>query len=202
MNSLIFIPSFFIFLYTIYKLVKDDHVFFRRNIKLEHFFDYTFIVSFICWFLLQFVNDGDGERLTYIILISSICLLLITRYKRIPIGRFFDFFALSFVSAIPLWYFFLGIFAKTPEKMIYIVSSIFYFFTGIFFMKVLYPKVMSRTLKEGSISALFLMLYSFFSLLISVFHIFFNKANVLSVGNIIIILMLFASMPLLIKIQK
>ncbi len=202
MNTLIVIPSFFIFLYTIYKLVKDDHVFFRRNIKLEQFFDYTFIVTVISWIFLQIIYVDRKEYITYVILISAILLLTIAKYKRIPLGRFFDFFTISFLSAIPLWYLLLGFLVNSTEKFIYFLSSILYFLMAIFFMKVLYPKVMSRTFKEGSISVLFLMMYSFFSLLVSVFHIFFNKVNIFSVGNIIIVLMLFASMPLLLKVQK
>ena len=45
MQIFILIPAFCFFLYYIYKLVKDDYVFIRKNISLEQVFDITFIVT-------------------------------------------------------------------------------------------------------------------------------------------------------------
>ncbi len=202
MNTIILIPSFFIFLYTIFKLVKEDHVFFRRNIKLEHFFDYTFIATTISWIFLQIINEAEQEQMTVVVIIASMVLFLIAKYKKIPVGRFFDFFTLSFLTAIPLWYFLLGIFSENNFKIVYFAGSAVFLLYSVLFIKVLFPKIMNRTLKEGSLTVFFIIFYSLFSLFASAFNIIYNSAPILSLGNLLIVFMLLASIPLLVKAQN
>lgn len=54
MHILILIPAFLIFLYVIYKIVKDDYIFIRRNISLEQVFDIVFIIALICLIFSRF----------------------------------------------------------------------------------------------------------------------------------------------------
>ncbi|HEX8932403.1 MAG TPA: hypothetical protein VF810_04565, partial [Patescibacteria group bacterium] len=44
MQILLTIPAFFVFLFCLYKLIKDDYVFIRRNISLEQVFDIAIII--------------------------------------------------------------------------------------------------------------------------------------------------------------
>lgn len=202
MQILIFIPSFFIFLYTIFKLVKDDHVFFRRNIKLDHFFDYSFVAIFANWFFLHFVAHNKNEQLTFSILITSIMLFLIAKYKRIPLGRFFDFFTISFLSAATFWLFLQGVIGSDMQRYLYFAKAFIYLLVAIYFKKKLFPRIMSRSIREGSLSVFFIVFYSSFSIATSVFSALYERTNIISVESVILVLMLLASIPFLLKIQK
>src|SRR5216683_2730865 len=51
MQILIFIPALLVFLYTLYRLVKDDYVFIRKGISLEQSFDVAFITLWVSLFM-------------------------------------------------------------------------------------------------------------------------------------------------------
>lgn len=202
MYILILIPSFFLFLYTIFKLVKDDHVFFRRNIKLDHFFDYSFIAIFVSWFVLQFVSSTQNEKLTFSLLITAVVLFIIAKYKKIPVGRFFDFFTVSFLHGATLWLFLQGVLGSDMQRYLYFLKTIVYLLISFYFRKKLLPRIMSRNLREGSLSVFFIVFYSSFSILVSIFSVIYEKTNIVSIENLLLLLMLLASIPFLLRIQK
>lgn len=201
MEFIILIPSFFIFLYTLYKLGKDDHVFLRRNVRPEQFFDLALIVIVISWIFIKLL-PLNSSSFTFFVLSGSVTLYLAGKYKKLPIGRIFDFFTLSFLSAIPMWYLLRGIIYKGQEQIISLILTLVYLVIAFVFFKKLLTKVMSRTLKEGSISIYFLIIMSFTTLMHSAYNFFILKNNPINAENIILLLLLPISAVLLIRNRK
>ncbi|HSA84461.1 MAG TPA: prolipoprotein diacylglyceryl transferase family protein, partial [Patescibacteria group bacterium] len=119
MQLLVLLPAFLLFLYVIYKLVKDDYVFIRKNISLEQMFDVLFITTGVgllfarlFYFLFHFGNgeniflhffspDVGGLSFFGAFLGGLLTLYFFGKYKKMPLERLFDFFILAFVVALP-----------------------------------------------------------------------------------------------------
>ena len=183
MELVVLIPAVFVFLYSLYRLVKDDYVFIRKGISLEQSFDIAFITLWISLFfsrlldmffhyqinkniILQFFSIKDGGfSLIGAIIGGVIALFIMGKYKRIPLGRVSDFFTLSFLFALPIGFLGSAILAERNQLLYTFLNAIFFFLLMIFFVQFLKPKLMSRSLKEGTISILFLLFFAIITLL-------------------------------------
>jgi prolipoprotein diacylglyceryltransferase len=189
MELLVLIPSLLIFLFMLFKLSSDDHVLIRKNISLEQMFDAAFttlwlslLFSRIYYFLVEqkiksnlfiaFFTTNGGLSLTGAVVTGIIVLYLVGKYKRIPLGRLYDFFTIALLFALPAG--FAGIMMlhlKQPWVLAaYGISAILYLISAILFKMFLFPKLLNRTLKEGMIGVLFLFLYAVISFGITFVH--------------------------------
>jgi prolipoprotein diacylglyceryltransferase len=183
MEILVLIPAGLIFLYSLWRLVKDDYVFIRKGISLEQSFDIAFITLWISLFFsrlfdtlfhyqsnknifLQFfsLNEG-GFSLVGAIIGGVIALFIIGKYKRIPLGRVSDFFTLSALFAFPVGYLGSALFVERAQLLYTFLNAVLFLLLLIFFVQFLKPKLMSRTLKEGTLSIMFLIFFSIITLL-------------------------------------
>ncbi len=155
MEILLILISFLIFLYTLFNLVKDDYVCIRKNISPENVFDIAFVV-FIFNFLIGSVIEFSFPIL---FLITISLLYLMTKYKKFPIGRIFDFFIFSFLFSLP-FSFFLSAILYSGSIIFYLVQAAFYLILLIIFIKFLKNKLMSRKIREGTISIVFIVIFS------------------------------------------
>lgn len=216
MEFIAIIPSFFIFLYCLYKLVKDDYVFIRKNISLEQLFDIIFGVIWVSIFFARtfaFMFDppstnyfseffslrSSGFSLTGAVLGGLLSLYLIGRYRKIPLGRLFDFFTLAFLFALPWGYAFFSLFVKGQAMILSLVNAGIYFVLMFVFIKSLYPRLMSRTLKEGNLSIIFLIFFSVASLGTSIVQQVHSQSPFLSFHNVILFSLFIFSLLLLLK---
>lgn len=183
MELVVLLPAVFVFLYSLYRLVKDDYVFIRKGISLEQSFDIAFICLWISLFFsrtvdmlfhyqtnknifLQFFSLKDsGFSVIGVVIGGIIALYIMGKYKRIPLGRFCDFFTLSFLSALPIGYLGSAFLAARSQLLYVFLNAILFFLLMIFFVQFLKPKLMSRSLKEGTLSIFFLLLFSLVTLL-------------------------------------
>ncbi|HSW47588.1 MAG TPA: hypothetical protein VLG67_00760 [Candidatus Saccharimonadales bacterium] len=184
MNLLIFLLTFIVFLFTLYRLVKDDHVFLRKNIKHEQIFDSVFLSTIIGLVFSQFTYSKDSMPIPQVVLGGSIALFLIGRFKKFPIGRFFDFFSISFLNSITILFLINGLFLNRSYFAVNLFEALIYLLLAIFFSKFFIPRIMSRTIRDGKLSIYIFCIYSFFSLLVSIFNLlmkhvgFWNAENV------------------------
>ncbi len=185
MEIVVLLPAVLVFLYAFYKLVKDDYVFIRKGISLEQAFDLAFIslwvsliVSRLAFLLfnfqpgknifLQFFSLKDpGLSLIGSVIGGTAALLVLGRYKKIPLGRIGDFFSLSFLFALPVGYLGSALLAPRNELLYALLNVVLYFLLMMFFVQFLKPKLMSRALKEGTLSILFLVFFSLISLVVA-----------------------------------
>lgn len=199
MNFVIFIPTFLIFLYVFYRIVKDDHVFLRKNIKLEQIFDVVFIATVTGVIFAQVIHEQNSLSLPQGIIGAALCLLLISKYKKFPLGRIFDFFVLSLITALPAGFLIAALFYRKTSLILYLVEGVYCILLAIFFTKNFLPKIMNRTFKEGNLSIYILLLFSLFSLLISIFTSINTHHKFLNNENIVLLILFFSNAILLVR---
>jgi prolipoprotein diacylglyceryltransferase len=217
MQILLFLPALLVFLYALYRFVKDDYIFIRKGISLEQAFDFAFITLWSglfvsrALFLLFNLHKGEnlfldffsvkngGLSLTGGIVGAIFAVYLISKYKRLPLGRLGDFLSLSFLYSLPLLFLADAVFVRNNDLLIVFLNAIVYFVMLLFFIQFLYPKVMNRTLREGMMGILFLLFFSLIALTTSLLISLKNIQIFINPENIILILLFIISIVLLIK---
>lgn len=212
------IPVIFFF-FCLYKLVKDDYLLIRKNVSPEQIFDIafmTFFISIICARLLYLVlHHASGSNLIILffspkvnglsLVGSSIggifSLYVMSKSKRVPLGRLFDFFSLSFLVSLPPGYLISALFVRGFPLLLSMWNAAFYLIIMVIFLKLLYPKIMNRSLKDGIVSLLFLLLFSFVSLVDSLFP---NRKLIASfdIEKLLLVLLFIMSIVILVFIEQ
>ncbi|MBI5123388.1 hypothetical protein HZA75_06040 [Candidatus Roizmanbacteria bacterium] len=186
------LPAFLIFLFSIYKIVKDDYVFIRRNISLEQIFDISIIVFLVGLALVDFSLLGA-------VIAGIMVLYLITKYKKIPLGRIFDFFTFAFVIALPIGFLSHAFFIKGADVLVDVANAVLFLIFAFFSGKAVYPMIMSREVKEGSLHIIFLVFFAFVSFVDTVFLQQKGKLVLLNAQNILLALFFIFSFFLFFK---
>lgn len=217
MQIVVLIPAFILFLYYIYKLVKDDYVFIRKNISLEQIFDITFIVTTISLFFARlfyfifnphvvpnfffsfFSTNISGLSLFGGLVGGAGALFLIGKYKKIPLGRLFDFFTLAIVVALPLGFLGSAILTKDFMLLAYLGNAIVYFIFAIFCVKYVHPKLTSRELKEGNLQVVFFVFLAVVLLINGILLREEGKIVLITIENIVLVIFLLFSVFLFIR---
>src|SRR3989344_4638147 len=172
-----------LFLYRIYHLANDDYVLLTKNITLEDIFNAVFVCSLVSLlfsrFFYVFMNPNPvflnplgfllfpyfpGLSITGAILGGALALFLFCKKKKIPRARVFDFFSISFIFVLPfgfIGYFLLSQDFTTGNIIKFILYCLILVASNIY----LYPKASTLEIKDGTISALFLVFFSLISLL-------------------------------------
>lgn len=221
MQFLVIIFCFLIFIYSIYILGKDDYVLIRKNLSLEQLFDFAFIgiftgvilgeiLSIILYPALTeksiisrlFSPTGASFSLTSIVLGCILMLYLIGKYRRLPMGRLFDFFSLALLSALPAGYLLTILFVKRSEIVYYIFPGVVYLAAQIFFWRFLLPRETSGKLRDGSLCSLFLLTFSTISLFASLFYDFTYSSMHFEAEDFILAGMFFAGLIFLLRINR
>jgi prolipoprotein diacylglyceryltransferase len=220
MQVLSYFPSLLIFLYALYRFVKDDYVFIRKGISLEQSFDIAFITLWASLFvarllyLLFHLHTGEnifldffsfknsGFSLTGAIIGGILAVYLIGQYKRLPLGRLSDFLSLAFLYTLPLVFLSHAVFAKKDEILTVFLNAIIYFVLLLFFIQFLYPKIMNRTMKEGMLAILFLMLFSIIALITSLLTSLRDIYTFINPENIALVFLFIGSIILLVKQER
>jgi hypothetical protein len=217
MQILILIPAFLSFLYTLYKLVKDDYIFIRKNVSAESAFDIAFILGVVSVFtsrilyflfhpipqknnLILFFTAGQGGfSLLGAVVGAMVVLYGMSKYKKWPTGRLFDFFTLAFSVALPVGILCTAAFYRDYALWLHLGNALFYFISMTWFLRFLYPRLMSRVLREGTISIVFIILFSVVSLVNAIFLQQQGKIILLSQESIGFTLLFLFGVGLLIK---
>lgn len=219
MQILLFIILVILFLYYFYKLTKDDYVFIRKNLSLEQLFDIVFIMLWgsiftsrvfyfvfhpveINSFLPAIFSPGGGFSLTGAIIGGVATLYIVAKRKKAPLGRLFDFVTLSFVGILPLGFVIYALSRKQPETYLYLLYAFLYLILAFFYRKFLYPKVLSRTQKEGNVSLLFLLFFSLATLCTSIINPVRGTITIFSIENLFLVGLFLTSVILLFKQER
>lgn len=205
MEVLFIIPAFFVFLYCFYKLIKDDYIFIRKGISLEQMFDVIFSVSWISIFVSRFfyylfhpIGDSNllaaffsvqrgGFSLLGAVVGGIISMYLFAKYKKIPLGRLFDFVSLAFLISLPFGFAAFSFAFKGEQFYMYMIQAVTYLLLTVFFMKSLYPRLMSRNLKEGTLTNYFFLIYFTLSLASSIAYGILHKNSLATLENMLLV---------------
>ena len=181
---LVLLVCFVFFLYAVYVLAHDDFVLMRKDISAEQVFNVAFLTAFFALFSARFFYVliypkkifttflgfilfpyFPGLSLVGGILGGIIFLYLYCSNRRLPVGRFFDFFTIGLLTAMPLGY--LGYILLAGYSFAYLASFIIYLVFLILVLKFILPHSLDREFKDGSLFMSFLLVYSITATLIS-----------------------------------
>lgn len=217
---IILIFCFVIFLFGLHVLAKEDLVFVRKNVTMETLFNLAFytagigllsarIVYIILHFSFGFLNPLVFFLFPYFPGLSlaggvagAMVFVLVYKAKKYPSGRILDFFAMAFLGALPFGYLGVQLLLGMQDKFIGILMPVIFITTLLFFVKVLLPLNMRGEIEDGSLGFLFLLIFTFTTLLS---HIVRAK-NILSlitqVDTILLILLFVLALGMLIVQEK
>lgn len=126
--------------------------------------------------------------------------LSLNKKKQLPIGRIFDFCSIGFLITLPVGI--LGYFMFSEERFSLVRAvSLMAVYTVLFsiFWKIFLPRMLNGKFKDGTITFLFLMCFSTISLISNIVG---NFKQIFSLENIILSIMLVASIIALVGQEK
>ena len=127
---------------------------------------------------------------------------LISKYRKMPTLRLFDFFSLAFLSTFSFGYLASSLFFRDREIFYYLVPAICYLIICVFFWKVLYLRLISSKLKDGSLSSLFLQIFSLLSFVLLFVYQFLNSSIRLDAAYIFLLIIFLGSLIFLLRNEK
>jgi prolipoprotein diacylglyceryltransferase len=164
-------------------LANDDLILVKKNISVKQVFNVTLVVFLIGLFFSRLffviINPDPifysvlgflvfpyfpGLSLIGGIIGVILALLIISKYKKFPSLRIFDFYAMALVYVLPLGWLLYIIFSNNFSTG-FLVRLVFYILLFICFNFFLYPKSTRFELKDGSKALIFLIFFSLISLL-------------------------------------
>ena len=178
MQFLIFVLliCFFIFLFPVFLLSRDDFVLMRKDVTTEKVFNITFMIFAVSIFSarifyafsnpsLNFLNPLVFFLFPYFPGLSLaggvgggvLLLALLSTYKRFPASRLFDIFSISLLCCFPfgiLGYFLLSAeFILSPRPIVLLLIHVAIL---IFFLRFILPRMLKGRFKDGTVGFLFL----------------------------------------------
>lgn len=208
---IVLLVCFFLFLYVLYFLSKDDFVILRRDIPLDRIFNIAFlasVLSLISSRLFYVISDPKPIFLNPLgfllfpyfpglsqigaVIGGLIFVILYSNWKKMPSGKFLDLFAFSYLSVMPIGYLGLILLNLRSPHMQHIVSFFIYILVLVIFGKLLLPYSYKGVIKDGSLGLLFLITFSSITFLLNVIFNFQGISFFLKIENIGLIV-LFAS---------
>jgi hypothetical protein len=214
---LIIFVCFFLFLFIIYYLSREDFVLTRKDIPVSKVFSLALLTGLVALFSARFVFALSypttvlfnplgflafyyyaGLSLIGAIVGSEIFVYAYCRYKKMPAGKIFDLFALSFIGVLPLGLIanFVIHFGKVEifENILFFASIILL----IIFGKLIYSFSTKGEIKDGTLGFIFIAIFSAFYFLTKLF-LDLKDFSFVNPENILLLLMLFSSLVLLLN---
>ncbi|MCL4354667.1 prolipoprotein diacylglyceryl transferase [Patescibacteria group bacterium] len=197
---LVLLACFVVFLFSVYKLTREDFVLLRKDVPVEQIFNIAFLTGFFAllsarlFYVLIFPKKIFMSFLGFIlfpyfpglslvggVLGGIIFLYLLCISKKLPLGRIFDFYTIGLLSAMPFGY--LGYMLLAGYSFASLASLIIFTVFLIMVIKFILPQTLIGEFKEGSLFMAFLLVYSLATFLISIFFngnpLSFDKEHVM-----------------------
>lgn len=214
---IVLLICFLIFLYVLYYHVKDDFIIARKDIAIDKIFNLAFLTGIAMLFFARlfyvFFNPSlkllnpliflafpyvPGLSLLGGIIGASFFLYTYAIYRKMPAGKIFDLFTISFITVLPVGYLInsLILFGKTDLFYNLLLISLFIIF--ILFAKIIYPFSEKGEVEDGSISLMYVSIFSFTYFIIKLF-LNIKIFSFLDFENIVILLSIFVPLILLIN---
>lgn len=203
---LVLIFCFFVFLYVLYTLSHDDFVVLRSNASVDKIFNVAFLSAILSLltarFFYVFLNPKPlflnplgfllfpyfpGLSLMGALVGGFLVSFFLLKNSNFPVGRILDFFSISFLVSFPFG--FLGAFILSQEKISapFYFSMVLYLLVLFIFLKFILPSSLKSRLKDGSLSLLFVIIFSvvyIFSNLM--FEISLTYENILAIITVLV----------------
>lgn len=219
MNILLIILTvcFFIFLYNLYYVSKQDFVIARKDIAIDKIFNIAFFSAVLGIFfarLFYVIFHPEPQFLSLLGFIafpyfpglsliggltgSILSLGVISRLKKLPIGKIIDLFSVSFLGVMPFGFLFFFIVKLGKTDIIFNTLFVSSIFISLIFIKLIYRFSEKGEIKDGSFTLIFLSLFSLIYFLVKLFTDLVNF-SFFSFENITLFIIIFASLILLVN---
>lgn len=206
-----------VFLFTLHVLAKEDLIFVRKNVTLEVLFNLAFFTAFIgllaarVVFIILHPNIDYINPLVFLLfpyfpglsLIGGIVggvlfLFYYAKKKKLPAGRIFDFFGMSLLSALPVGFLGFNLLLGMTDLFSGILMPIIFIAMLFFFVKVLLPLNVRGEIKDSSLGFLFLLVFSFTSLLSRIVRSDNYQALFINIDTILLLILFLFSLAMLV----
>lgn len=214
---LIILVCFFLFLYIIYYLSRDDFVLTRKDIPVAKVFGMVFWTGLAALFSSRFIfalsNPSSlllnplgflaiyryfGFSIVGGLFGMGIFIYAFSRYKKMPAGKIFDLFMLAFIGVFPIGL--IGNFIVNFGN-VGIFANIMFIFSILFlllFGRVIYPFSAKGEIKDGSLGFIAMAIFSCVYFLAKLF-LDLKDFSFLNLDNILLLVLLFSSLILLLN---
>ena len=209
---LVILLCFFIFLFALFVLTRDDFVLIRKDVTLDVVFNISFVafaVSLTSSRILYVILNPSSDFLNPLVFLLfpyfpglSLLGAVAGKQLKLPIGRLIDYFSISFLSSLPIGiigYFLLegeNLFKMGPIILVLVYTVLFFIL-----IKILLPRLLSGRLKDGTIGLIFLICFSLISLISGFMARGKNMFN-LGLEDLILVITLYASLVFLFRQEK
>lgn len=214
---LVILVCFFLFLYFIYYLSRDDFVLSRKDIPVARVFSMGILTGIVSLIFARFIFVLSyptpvllnplgflafyyyaGLSLIGAILGAEIFTYVYCRQQKLPTGKIFDLFTLAFIGVLPLGL--IGNFIVNFGKPGLFANILFLFsiFLVLLFGKVIYPFSTKGEIKDGSLGFIFVAIFSFLYFLTKLF-LNLKDFAFLNPENVLLLIALFSSLILLLN---
>lgn len=214
---IVLLICFFIFLFNLYFLAKDDFIIVRKDISLDKIFNYGILTAIISLFsarVLFIVLSGREELFSPLIFFdlpyfpglsflggligSSLFTFFYTKYKKMPVGKIFDLFSMSLIGVLPIGFLLVYLFSFLKTSLFFNILFGFSFILLFLFAKIIFPFSSKGEIEDGSLGLIFLSIFSFIYFTTKLF-LDIKNFSFLSIENIILFILLFSSILILIN---
>jgi hypothetical protein len=110
-----------------------------------------------------------GLYLAGAILGGSFFIALYSTYKKLLVGRIFDFFIISFSIILPFGFLANAVLLKNINLLFILILFVVYLVLSILFFKIVFPLSQKNVIKEGSLGIFYLISLSVISFLANIF---------------------------------
>ncbi len=210
-----------IFFFGLHVLAKDDLLLVRKNITLESLFNIAFVMLFVGLFTARLVfalSNPDpaflnplvfflfpyfpGLSLVGGIIGSMVFLFFYSQRKRLPLGKLYDFFSMSFAASLPFGYLGVQLLIGMEDYFLGIFLPILYLLILLFFVKILLPLNIRGEIKDGTLGFLFIVVFAFSSIIINVVRAEDINAVWLNLENILLLVLFFFALAMVLLLEK
>ncbi len=210
-----------IFFFGLHVLAKDDLVLVRKNITLESLFNIAFVILLVGLFsarLVFVISNPDpaflnplvfflfpyfpGLSLVGGIIGSMIFLFFYSQGRRLPLGKLYDFFSMSFAASLPFGYLGIQLLNGIEDYFFGIFLPILYLVILIFFVKLLLPLNIRGEIKDGTLGFLFILVFSFSSIMINVVRAENINSMWFNIENVLLLILFFFALAMVLLLEK
>lgn len=214
---LVLIFCFFIFMYFLYFLARDDFLIVRKDISLEKIFSIAILTSLVSLFFARFffaVFNPKPEYLNPLVFLAilyfpglslpggvvggTIFIYLYAKLKKIPFGRIFDLFTMSFIGVLPIGFLITYIILLGNTTTLFNIVFIFSIFIYFLFIKLIFPFSSKGEIKDGTLGLIFISMLSFIYFTAKLF-LNVKTFSFLSFESIFLLIALFSSLVLILN---
>jgi len=201
-----------VFLYTLYRLGKDDYLLARRNVSLENLFNMTFFLLFVSTFFARlfyvvfhwqkrFINPLVFLAIPYYpglmvlggIVGAMLFLWFLTSVRKLPGFRLFDIYAFAFITALPLGY--MGIYLNDMRHtpILYLLWPLVFLVFAIALNKTIVPKMQLTDFHDGTLGCIAIAGFACFSLLLEILLQVIARSHAIHWDMLVLFLLLVAA---------